>query len=29
MRTVSWNYDTNQVEMIDQRLLPAVFEIAT
>ena len=29
MRTVSWNYETNQVEMIDQRLLPAVFEIAT
>ncbi len=28
MRTVAWNSDTNQVEMIDQRLLPGAFEIA-
>jgi len=28
MRTVKWNYDTNQLEMIDQRLLPGEFKIA-
>jgi methylthioribose-1-phosphate isomerase len=28
MRTVKWNYDTNKLEMIDQRLLPADFKIA-
>jgi methylthioribose-1-phosphate isomerase len=27
MRTVRWNYDTNEVEMIDQRILPGEFEI--
>jgi methylthioribose-1-phosphate isomerase len=27
MRTVSWNIETNQVEMIDQRKLPGKFEI--
>jgi len=28
MRTVEWNYNTNQLQMIDQRLLPGAFEIA-
>ena len=28
MRTVEWNYDTNKLQMIDQRLLPEAFEIA-
>ncbi len=28
MRTVAWNYDTNKVQMIDQRLLPSTFEVA-
>lgn len=27
MRTVKWNYDTNQLEMIDQRILPETFEV--
>jgi methylthioribose-1-phosphate isomerase len=27
MRTVEWNYEKNTVRMIDQRLLPAVFEV--
>ena len=27
MRTVQWNYQTNQLEMIDQRILPGAFEI--
>lgn len=27
MRTVRWNYDTNKVEMIDQRILPGEFKI--
>jgi methylthioribose-1-phosphate isomerase len=27
MRTVEWNYEKNTVQMIDQRLLPAVFEV--
>ncbi len=27
MRTVRWNYDTNEVEMIDQRILPGEFKI--
>lgn len=27
MRTVKWNYDTNQLEMIDQRILPGTFEV--
>ncbi|MDT8306944.1 MAG: S-methyl-5-thioribose-1-phosphate isomerase [Anaerolineae bacterium] len=27
MRTVSWDYENNRVEMIDQRLLPARFEV--
>jgi methylthioribose-1-phosphate isomerase len=27
MRTVEWNYDNHTVRMIDQRLLPAVFEV--
>jgi methylthioribose-1-phosphate isomerase len=29
MRTVSWDYDKNRVEMIDQRLLPANFEVVS
>jgi methylthioribose-1-phosphate isomerase len=29
MRTVSWDYDNNRVEMIDQRLLPAHFEVVS
>ena len=29
MRTVEWNYQNNQFEMIDQRLLPGEFKIAT
>jgi methylthioribose-1-phosphate isomerase len=29
MRTVSWDYDKNRVEMIDQRLLPAHFEVVS
>jgi methylthioribose-1-phosphate isomerase len=29
MRTVSWNFDENTVDMIDQRLLPGEFEIAS
>ncbi len=28
MRTVAWNYDTNLLEMIDQRRLPEVFTLA-
>jgi methylthioribose-1-phosphate isomerase len=28
MRTVEWDYDRNLVKMIDQRLLPSIFEIA-
>ena len=28
MRTVEWNYDTNKLQMIDQRLLPGSFEVA-
>lgn len=28
MRTVAWNYDSEKLEMIDQRLLPEVFEVA-
>ncbi len=28
MRTIEWDYDRNLVKMIDQRQLPAVFEIA-
>ncbi|RLD07478.1 MAG: S-methyl-5-thioribose-1-phosphate isomerase [Chloroflexi bacterium] len=27
MRTVFWDYDTNQTKMIEQRLLPEVFEV--
>lgn len=27
MRTVRWNYDANEVEMIDQRLLPGEFKM--
>ena len=27
MRTVRWNYDKNEVEMIDQRILPGEFKI--
>lgn len=27
MRTVEWNYKTNKLQMIDQRLLPGAFEI--
>lgn len=27
MRTVFWDYDTNETKMIDQRLLPETFEI--
>ncbi len=27
MRTVKWNYDTNKLELIDQRILPGSFEI--
>ena len=27
MRTVKWNYETNKLEMIDQRILPETFEI--
>jgi len=27
MRTVQWNYQTNQLEMIDQRILPGAFKI--
>lgn len=27
MRTVEWNYETNQFQMIDQRLLPGSFEV--
>lgn len=29
MRTVSWNYETNQVQMIDQRLIPGKLEVAS
>jgi methylthioribose-1-phosphate isomerase len=29
MRTITWNDDANQVEMIDQRLLPQEFKINT
>lgn len=29
MRTVYWDYDQNNIKMIDQRLLPAQFELAT
>jgi methylthioribose-1-phosphate isomerase len=29
MRTVSWDYERNRVEMIDQRLLPARFEVVS
>jgi methylthioribose-1-phosphate isomerase len=29
MRTVEWDYEHNQVRMIDQRLLPAEFRVAT
>jgi methylthioribose-1-phosphate isomerase len=28
MRTVEWNYETNQFQMIDQRLLPSDFKVA-
>ncbi|MBU0512542.1 MAG: s-methyl-5-thioribose-1-phosphate isomerase, partial [Chloroflexi bacterium] len=28
MRTLEWNYSTNQFQMIDQRLLPSKFEVA-
>jgi len=28
MRTVEWNYETNQFQMIDQRLLPGEFKVA-
>jgi len=28
MRTVFWDYNSNQLNMIDQRLLPSTFEIA-
>jgi methylthioribose-1-phosphate isomerase len=28
MRTVTWNYETHQLEMIDQRRLPDVFTVA-
>ena len=28
MRTVQWNYNTNKIEMIDQRLLPGEFKVA-
>ncbi|HZD11495.1 MAG TPA: S-methyl-5-thioribose-1-phosphate isomerase [Candidatus Binatia bacterium] len=28
MRTVSWDYDKNRLKLIDQRLLPFVFEVA-
>ncbi|HNB51180.1 MAG TPA: S-methyl-5-thioribose-1-phosphate isomerase, partial [Anaerolineales bacterium] len=27
MRTVQWNFQTNQLEMIDQRILPGAFEV--
>ena len=27
MRTVEWNYDSNQLQLIDQRLLPGAFEV--
>ncbi len=29
MRTIFWDYDTNELKMIDQRLLPGVFEIVS
>jgi methylthioribose-1-phosphate isomerase len=29
MRTIFWNYETNQVQMIDQRLLPERFEVVS
>ena len=29
MRTVFWDYETNELKMIDQRLLPGVFEIVS
>lgn len=28
MRTLEWNYETNQFQMIDQRLLPGEFKVA-
>ena len=28
MRTVEWNYDTDEFQMIDQRLLPGEFKVA-
>jgi len=28
MRTVEWNYETNKIQMIDQRLLPGEFKVA-
>ena len=28
MRTVEWDYDRNLVKMVDQRLLPSIFEFA-
>jgi methylthioribose-1-phosphate isomerase len=29
MRTVFWDYETNELKMIDQRLLPGVFEVVS
>jgi len=29
MRTIFWNYDTNEVQMIDQRLLPETFKVVS
>ena len=29
MRTVEWNYDTNKLQMIDQRLLPTEYKVVT
>ena len=28
MRTLEWNYDTNQLQMIDQRKLPAEYKVS-
>jgi len=28
MRTIEWNYETSQMQMIDQRLLPGEFKVA-